>query len=261
MKRDLNIILVEDDTEACRRFAEYVDITPNISILEITNDSYYALKLVDEFHPDAVILDLELNYGKGNGLLFLNSLKNAKPSSKPYILVTTNNSSNVTYDYSRECGADFIMSKHQEDYSEANAIDFLLMMKDIIQNNIAKQNNSYNTIETPDQYERRIKKRITIYLEKIGISPKLDGYRYLIDAIWLVVNGQTHNLCVTIGQQYAKTNSSIERAIQTAIDKAWKTTDINDLLDNYTARIRPEKGVPTMTEFIFYYANKIKNGY
>ena len=46
--------------------------------------------------------------------------------------------------------------------------------------------------------------------------------------------------------------------MQNAINKAWRTTDIEDLSINYTARISSEKGVPTMTEFIYYYADKLK---
>ena len=34
--------------------------------------------------------------------------------------------------------------------------------------------------------------------------------------------------------------------------------DPEELLANYTARIRSDKGVPTMMEFIYYYAGKIK---
>jgi len=261
MDRTLNILLVEDDTEACVKFAEYADMSPNTSIVGVTNNSYRALELVSEMHPDAIILDLELNQGQGNGLQFLQDLKTADIPFKPYILVTTNNTSNTTYDYARQYGADFIMSKHKEDYSEKNAIDFLEMMKDIIQNNINKQYSSYSTTESPVQYEKRLKKRIAMEIDKIGISPKANGYQYLIDAIYLAINGTTTNICVEIGKMYSKTTASVERASQNAINKAWKTEDIEDLLANYTAKIRSEKGVPTLTEFVFYYANKIKNGY
>ena len=257
----MNIILVEDDSDACERFTECADLADAISIAAVTNNSYRALELVNELHPDAVILDLELNEGKGNGLLFLQDLKNLDIPFQPYILITTNNSSAITYECARKSGADFIMSKHQADYSEQNALDFLVMMRDIIQNNITKQHSAYATTESPVQHEKRLKKRITIELENIGISPKLIGYKYLIDSILLVINGQTNNICVTIGQKYAKTDTSVERAMQNAINRAWRSTDIDDLLLHYTAKINSDKGVPTLTEFIYYYANKIKNGY
>ena len=46
--------------------------------------------------------------------------------------------------------------------------------------------------------------------------------------------------------------------MQNAINRAWRTNDPEELLANYTARIRSDKGVSTMMEFIYYYAGKIK---
>ena len=47
--------------------------------------------------------------------------------------------------------------------------------------------------------------------------------------------------------------------MQNAIKQAWTTNDVEDLLQFYTARIRPDRGAPTLMEFVCYYANKIKN--
>jgi CheY-like chemotaxis protein len=258
MDRELNILLIEDDTSACKRFTEYVDLIENISIIAVTNNSFRALELVQEYLPDAVILDLELNQGKGNGLLFLQDLNQLSLSFKPFILVTTNNSSTMTYDYARQLGADFIMSKHQDDYSEKNAIEFLCMMKDIIKGQSCKAPSR----TAPDSAEVRLKqfsRLIALELDVIGISPKHIGYQYLADAILLVIQDKTTNICAALAEKYHKTDSSIERAMQNAINKAWRTGDIENLLTHYKARISSDKGVPTLTEFIYYYAKKVKN--
>lgn len=259
MHRNLNILIIEDDMQTCQKFVEYADSSDEINIVSITNNSYRALELVEEYLPDAIILDLELNDGKGNGMLFLESLKNAQIPFKPFILITTNNSSNTIYDYARQLGADFIMSKHQEDYSEAKAIEFLKMMKAIIQGNIQKQHAEYAATEPPQDYNKRLLRLITIELDHIGISPKAIGYKYLSEAILLVINGKNHNLSGTIAERYDKTDTSVERAMQNAINKAWRSNDIDELLKHYTAKISSEKGVPTLTEFIYYYARKISN--
>lgn len=259
MNRELNIMLIEDDTSVCKRFAEYVDIIPDISIMAVTNNSYRALELIQECLPDAIILDLELNQGKGNGLLFLQELNTLSIPFKPFILITTNNSSTITYDYARQLGADFIMSKHQEDYSEKSAIDFLQMMKDIIQNNIRSSHPDYAKSEAPSAREKRLTRLISMELDHVGISPKAVGYKYLTNAILLVIDGHTGSLCTTIGKKFSKTDASVERAMQNAINSAWRSNDIDELLKHYTARINSERGVPTLTEFIYYYANKIKN--
>lgn len=261
MDRALNVILVEDDAQTCTKFLEHAETMDSIRLIGVSNNSYRALQLAKQYHPDAIILDLELHNGEGNGLQFLQDLKTLDIPFWPYILVTTNNSSHTTYDCAREFGADFIMSKHAPDYSELNALSLLSMMKTVILGNQTSSSTNTDTCETPFQYETRMKKRINMELEKVGIHPRFTGHQYLIDAIYLAMTDQTSSISMTLAKKYEKTHSSVERAMQNAIDRAWKKTDIQELLKHYTVRISSEKGVPTLTEFICYYANKIKNGY
>ena len=46
--------------------------------------------------------------------------------------------------------------------------------------------------------------------------------------------------------------------MQTAINYAWKTSAPEELEVYYTAKINYHTGVPSPTEFIYYYANMIK---
>lgn len=259
MQKILNIIVIDGDVNTSKHYREYTDTIKELYLIAVTNNSYHALDLVEKYTPDAIVLDLELNQGTGNGLTFLMELNALSLPFKPFILVTTNNSSTVTYDCARQYGADFIMSKHQEDYSEQNVLEFLKMMRDSIHKNIRKQQPQYSTYEVVTQKEQRITRIINMELNNIGINPKVIGYKYLTDAVQLVINGQTKNLCGIIGQKYSKTDSSVERAMQNAINSAWRSSNMEDQLKYYTARIHSERGVPTMTEFIYYYANKIKN--
>lgn len=259
MRRELNILLVEDDPDTCKNFKEYIDLTPDIELIDTTNNSYRAVELTKEHLPDAIILDLELNEGSGNGLLFLQNLKNVSISFKPYILITTNNSSSATYEFARQLGADFIMSKHQSDYSEKNVVEFLRMMKEGILGRRPSQSSDDHSAPPAEPSLKLLQRLISTELDAIGISPKALGYTYLTDAIILIIKGKTHGICSTLAVKYKKTDFSIERAMQNAINKAWRTTDIDYLLVHYTAKISSEKGVPTLTEFIHYYAKKIKN--
>lgn len=261
MNKKLSILLVEDDQSACKDIIEYAEELDDISLIGVTNNSNKALEYVTDCLPNAIILDLEFHEGYGNGLTFLNELKNMNLKVMPYVLVTTNNSSAVTYEYARKLGADFIMAKHQSDYSAKGAVEFLRMMKDILISKTNSTNSNNTTTESPEQKEKRIIRRICAELNLIGISPKAVGYQYLIDAIQIVLKEPTNNICSVIGSMHNKSDSSVERAIQNALNRAWRTSNIEDLLKHYTAKINSEKGVPTMTEFIFYYANKIKNEY
>ena len=258
---ELTIIIVEDEPETCKNFATYADEFDELLIVSITNDASKALTDIQDFIPDVVILDLELHLGCGNGLELLYGLSRLHLDSNPYILITTNNSSNITFEYARQLGADFIMSKHQKDYSERNVLNFLKMMKSVIKNRPSTIPSALLTTETPELYKKRITRRIMSELNLVGINPKTVGYQYLIDAIHIIIKKPTQNLCTIISKKYGKTESSVERAMQNAISRAWKKTDIDELYQHYTAKIHSEKGTPTITEFIYYYANKIKNDY
>ena len=261
MERELAVLLVEDDPQACEAIAAYIDVLDDVVLVGITNNSSKAEQMIQDTLPDAVILDLELHGGSGSGLSLLQVLHSSPPVKIPYILITTNNSSTVTYEAARQLGADFILSKHQNDYSAQSVVEFLRVLKHVIQKHHTKINHGQDPSESPAQKDRRIIRRICLELDRVGISTKARGYQYLTDAILLVAKAPTHNLCTVIGEKYSKTESSVERAMQNAIAKAWRTTPIDDLLTYYTAKINSEKGVPTMTEFIYYYANKIKNEY
>lgn len=259
MDKILEILLVEDDQTACKELVQAVDNNPDdFNLIGITNNSSRAYQYVVESCPDAVILDLELHHGGGDGLEFLKRLKDSQLSRTPFILVTTNNISEVTHEIARKLGADFIMTKSQEGYSAKSVLEFLKITKSVILNR-RNQNQSSGFEESPTQAAKRLQRRICLELDKIGISAKSFGYNYLIDAITITIKEPTQHLCDRIAEKHRKSATSVERAMQNAINRAWNTADIQDLLDNYTAKIKSDKGVPTITEFIYYYAQKIKN--
>lgn len=255
----MRILLVEDDTQLCQDFVTYIDELDDVTLIGVTNNSNKAIEIIENTKPDAIVLDLELHSGSGNGLFVLTAIRELSLPQPPYVLVSTNNSSATTLESSRRLGADFIFSKHQADYSVKQVIDFLLMMKTILPTIQSYTNTITPELELPEQKSKRIVKRISTELNTIGISPKVLGYRYLLDAIQITLKQPAHNISTIIGDRYNKTETSVERAMQNAIHRAWRTSDINDLLTNYTAKISSDKGVPTVTEFIFYYANKLKD--
>lgn len=252
----LNILIVEDDNSVCNRFLEYADTFEEIKIVKVTNNSNQALVDVITYIPNVVILDLELHDGGGNGLEFLAQLKNTTLRYRPYIIITTNNSSKITFQLARELGADFIMSKHQENYSEKTVIDLLYKTKDRLLEYINTENN-YEL--SPHTTHKNIITRIHSELDSIGVSIKAIGYKYLSDGILMIINNQRLAIFNDIALKYNKSPESVERAMQNLINRTWKNSDIETLARYYTAPINPTKGSPTVTEFIHYYARKISD--
>jgi DNA-binding NarL/FixJ family response regulator len=262
MDKPLSILLVEDEPIECKIFAEYIETVADVRLIGVTNNAEKALEFVEEYLPDAIILDLELHKGGGNGIAFLTALRRMHISVTPYILVTTNNISRITHEQARQLGADFVMLKSQDDYSAENVVEFLRSLKGMIHGYKRKlQGLEQPEPLSPAEMKRRIVNIVSAEIDLIGISPKTVGRDYLIDAIVMIIDGKTKHVLIAIAQKYNKTDSSVERAMQNAINRTWRSTCIDELQRLYTARITSNKGVPTLTEFVHFYANKFKNKY
>lgn len=258
----LTIILVEDEPSICKIFEENIEASDDMLLLNVTNNEKEALEYINDYMPNVVILDLELHHGSGNGLNVLKGINETIDIElRPYTVITTNNISAVTYDCARELGADYIFSKYQEGYSEKGVLDFLRLMKTAIMNKQHIIRAVQQAEETPEHQKKRIRRRIMNELNKVGLNPKNVGYIYLVDAIEITMNTPVQNITTIIGEMHGKTDFSVQRAMQSAIKRAWRTANVEDLYTYYTAKIDPEKGVPTLTEFIHYYALKINNEY
>ena len=257
MNKILSVLLIEDDVLACNEFKHYMKELDDMKLVAVTNNAHEALKLVMAHLPNVILLDLELHHGGGNGFQFMRDLKNLNLDHMPFILVTTNNMSDVTLEQAKELGADFTLTKYEEGYSAQYVIDNIRLMRSAI----LKKNAKVTPLPdlTPAQEEQLYIKRIQRELELVGINPKATGYKYLVDSILLLINDSEASLARTLAPKYKKTEKSIERAMQNAIKQAWNTNDIEDLLQYYTAKVRIDKGCPTMMEFIWYYTTKIKS--
>ena len=257
MDRKLKVLLVEDDLAECNAFGNYVDSTCDISVIEVTNNADQALEHVINHLPDAVVLDLELHYGGGNGISFLEMLNSTELLKKPYILVTTNNISRITHDQVRLLGADFIMVKSQSDYSAKTVIEFLRSLKDVILSSKTSFQPEQHELLSPNELIKERKTRVSALLDELGFSPAMKGRGYLVDSMVLLVEGQNYYV-KEIAQKNSKTEASVIRAMENAIEKTWRTGEIETLHRCYTAKIHSNKAMPTLHEFVCHFADKIR---
>lgn len=84
-----------------------------------------------ELNPGALVLDLELQQGSGNGLDFLTKLKKLNLPTKPYIIVVTNIISPTTHKIARQLGTDFVITKSQKDYNVKMVLDLFKTYNDV----------------------------------------------------------------------------------------------------------------------------------
>lgn len=252
----IKVLLVEDEIGECNKYKSICEKREDINLVAVTNSSTKAIEYVKHYKPDAVILDLELNKGEGSGFEFIENMAKQSMTKRPNIVVTTNVCSDSVYDFCHKNQIDFIFYKKQVNYSQEKILDTLLLLG-------GYENEKAVEYEVDEQIEEdKIMDKINKELELIGISSHLQGKKYLCDAIYFVIKNDKSDSKISIIQylvgKYKKSNSTISRAMQNAILHAWRISSLEDLTVYYTARINYETGVPTPTELIYYYADRIR---
>lgn len=257
----LSVLIVEDDRETQKSFFDLANKFDNqINLIGITSSSTKALETITKCYPDAIILDLELHDGEGNGMDVLNGLKYI--GYKPFVVVTTNNSSQVTYNIIRSSGTDYIFFKQQKGYSEKEVFNFLTSIKDKIKYNLVLPTYEFESSETINLKNKEIVSKLHREFTNIGMSNKNSGYNYLIEAIRLKIfnpNYDRKEICNIIANENKKSHDSVVHSMQNTINKTWDSSDYEDLLERYGGYVSPDRGTPTLSEFINHYADEIRN--
>lgn len=261
MDNVIKILLIEDNIKDCNEFKTYIDKRTDVKLIAVTDSDIEGLKLIKQFSPDVVILDIELLNGSGHTTSFplLEQLDKLKLKHKPKIIVNTIVSSNTVYDFLHEKGVDLIFYKKHQNYSVQNVLDTIVLLGKYSEDTSFTGNvvldNSAETKET-------ISNMIDNELNLIGIGLHLQGRKYLHDAIYLLVAEPEKAEQTTIVQylvlKYKRSSSTISRAMQNAILHAWRISCVEDLEKYYPYKINYETGIPTTNEFIYNIADKVK---
>ncbi len=252
---DLSILLIEDEQSVCCEFVSTASRLGKMHIVAHTGSASEAYSLTVQHSPDAVILDLELHAGEGSGVDYLQHLKSNPPADIPFIVVTTNNSSRIIYDSVRALGADFIYCKHQYDYSPEKVLSFIQKIYETARGNIKRPGGSPDPNDLSSPAAVRLLGIIDGKLESLGMSRRLAGFEMLKFAIYSSAVSSVRSMYERVALQFDKPVSNVSQVMQYAIDRTWKKTAPQVLMEQFTAPYDPDRGVPTVGEFVAYYAH------
>ena len=260
--KPMPLLLIEDDLSECIKFKNHANSRTDIIFIGMTGSSLEGMEYVKSRLPEGIILDLELHKGKGSGLQFLAEFRKFNMKLRPIIIVTTNSPSSIVYNHVHDMGADLIFYKKQLDYSPEMIINTLLALRKslyTVSNDGVPRD--MQTTESPEERRIRIMERIDAELDLIGIGVRYKGHAYLQEAIFLTIGmdiNSSEAVLYQVADRQRISYSSVIRAIQTAINRAWDSSSIEDLQKYYTARVNIHTGVPSPSDFIHYYADKIR---
>lgn len=112
--------------------------------------------------------------------------------------------------------------------------------------------------------EKNLEMIVTNIIHDIGIPAHLNGYRYIREAIIMVLNDWeliykiTKKLYPKIACKFKTTPSKVERGIRHAIEVAWLKGKIETLQEIFGYTVSERKGRPTNSQFISMIADKLR---
>lgn len=105
---------------------------------------------------------------------------------------------------------------------------------------------------------------VTRALKQIGAPPHLDGYKYVREAIILVVkdsenlDGITKGLYWKVANMFGRTPSQVERAIRHLVESIYDRCDYEILYKMFANTVSPRRGKPVNSEFIALIAENVR---
>ncbi|MCL2860090.1 MAG: sporulation initiation factor Spo0A C-terminal domain-containing protein [Oscillospiraceae bacterium] len=198
--------------------------------------------------------------GDGSGFKFLSELPKLNIISKPIIAVNTNKKSKKLYS-KLDTVTDFIFYKRQKNYSPQMVIDDIIFL--------GFDDVSEETTVLLDKIEEKqnnmFPKLIDSTLDYLGISHKYKGRNYIYEAIDYLLkedNKPNHekskfSFPEYLAQKHKMSSAGINKAMQAAINEAWRNTDPDELIEKYTQKVNYNTGTPYPSEFVYYCVKKI----
>ncbi|MGI6360864.1 MAG: sporulation transcription factor Spo0A [Bacillota bacterium] len=254
MENKIRILLADDNKGFCSIMQDHFTKNALYEVCGCANDGKNALAMIENEHPDVVILDLVMPYIDGLGVLEEVNKLNLVP--KPHvILLTAFGQENLTK-RAVELGADYYILK-----------PFDLKVLDMRIRQLFSDGPFVNNSERHTNLEEcNIELEVTKVIHQMGVPAHIKGYQYLRDAIILVVNdigligAVTKELYPMVAENHDTTASRVERAIRHAVELAWDRGNVDMMNKYFGYTINIERGKPTNSEFIAMIADKLRLG-
>lgn len=246
----IKVLVGDDNREFCQLIREYLESQLDFELTGIANNGLEAVEQVEKLLPDVLILDVIMPHLDGIGVL--ERLGQTSLSKRPKVLMLTAFGQESVTQRALELGADYYVLKPFSLEVLGSRIRQLVNGRapDVRPLSVAR--------------ERNLDSDVTAIIHEIGIPAHIKGYRYLREAILMVVNrvellgGITKELYPTVARNHNTTPSRVERAIRHAIEVAWSRGNLETINSLFGHTVNRDRGKPTNSEFIAMVADRLR---
>jgi two-component system response regulator (stage 0 sporulation protein A) len=257
----IKVLIGDDNRDFCELLRTYVEGQPDLELAGVAHNGAEVLDAIRQNVPDVIILDIIMPHLDGIGVL--EKLGNMDLPVRPkIIMLTAFGQENITQKV-LEMGADYYVLKPFSLDVLGTRIRQLAGVTPAPITPPALPPNPAHVVYVP-QRTRSLDNDVTTIIHEIGIPAHIKGYRYLREAIMMVVNRVDLLGCVTkelypnIARSHQTTPSRVERAIRHAIEVAWSRGNVEVINGLFGHTVNRERGKPTNSEFIAMVADKLR---
>jgi len=274
----IRVLVADDNKDFARQVQDYLNLQEDMEVVGVANEGTEVLRLLQEFQPDVLLLDLIMPIMDGISVLEhlakekRNMLSGRVPQNFKYpkILVISAFGHEEAVRRASDLGAQYILLKPFALETLAARIRELagsLQEKDHMPSFVSSPKadvDGGSDDPFPELDNAYLDAQITAVLHEIGVPAHIKGYKYLREAIAMVYKNMeilgsiTKVLYPEIAQRYNTAPTRVERAIRHAIEVAWERGSTDAVLKYFGYTISQSRAKPTNSEFIAMIADKLR---
>jgi two-component system, response regulator, stage 0 sporulation protein A len=254
--KTIRVLIADDNNEFRDILAEYLNNQIDIEVVGAASDGREAIDMIKKKIPDIAVLDVIMPHLDGLGVL--ESINSTQMAKKPQIIMLSAIGQEKVTKKAIALGAEYFIVKPFDLEVLVSRIRQLMGSNSgsvIRSNNVNIPKNAYAS--------RSLEEEVTSIMNEIGIPPHIKGYRFIRDAVMMVVNDNniinsiTKILYPSVARDHKTTPSRVERAIRHAIEVAWSRGKVDKINSIFGYTVNLEKGKPTNSEFVAMVADML----
>lgn len=250
----MKTIVIADDNEAFSgELRDYFTANTDFKVIGVAADGLEAIKLVERYKPDFMLLDIVMPELDGFGVL--NAVSTL--SEKPITIMISQLATDGFVTKSLRLGAAYFMAK------PVNYGKLYEYMKECIEPSVNFMPAAEPMKKPALKCGKSLDERIANIFISVGIPAHIKGYQFLREAIKMavdspdIINSITKRLYPSIADKFETSSSKVERAIRHAIEVAWNRGKIENINSIFGIKVYSANEKPTNGEFIALVADKM----
>lgn len=250
---------IADDNEVMVQLLEdIISSDEEFEVVGTARDGEEACRMIEEKHPDVVLLDVVMPRLDGLGVLERVSCDSSLSKKPAFIMVSAVGLESITEEAFNWGASYFIMKPFDHDM----VLNRIRHVRSVVEH--SRKRPGIACSHTKEADSENLEHVVTDFIHEVGVPAHIKGYQYLRDAIMMSVydmdmlNSITKVLYPTIAKKYDTTSSRVERAIRHAIEVAWSRGKMDTIDELFGYTVSNGKGKPTNSEFIALITDKIR---